>query len=144
MTMNKPSEAVTRAWVRLIRGQHAALSHVEGALKQAGFPPLAWYDVLLELSREGEAGLRPFELERRLLLPQYGLSRLLDRMEAAGLIGKHRCSDDRRGHFVAITEEGGALQRRMWPVYAGAIEAAIGAKLSEEEAATLADLLGRL
>lgn len=142
--MTKPRDAVTRAWIKLIRAQHAALSHVEAALKQAGFPPLAWYDVLLELTREGEGALRPFELERRLLLPQYGLSRLLDRIEAAGLIEKRRCSDDRRGHFVAITEDGRALQRRMWPVYAAAIETAIGAKLSETEAETLADLLGRL
>src|SRR6266566_841845 len=80
MPERPPSDAVIRAWTRLIRAQQAALSAVEADLKTAGFPPLAWYDVLLELSRAEGEGLRPFALEQELLLAQYNLSRLLDRL----------------------------------------------------------------
>jgi DNA-binding MarR family transcriptional regulator len=139
-----PGEAVTRAWARLIRAQHIALSRVETALKQAGLPPLSWYDVLLEVERAGKAGTRPFEIERRLLLPQYGLSRLLDRIVSAGYIVRRPCGADGRGQIVAITRAGKAMRRRMWPVYGGAISCAIGERLSEEEAETLGELLGRL
>ncbi len=46
---------------------------VEQDLKKAGFPPLAWYDALLELSR-AQHPLRPVELEKQMLLPQYSTS----------------------------------------------------------------------
>ncbi len=130
------------AWARLLRAHGAALGRVERALKAGGFPPLEWYDVLLELERAGP--LRPRDLQGRLLLAQYNLSRLLDRMAAAGCVAREACAEDARGQVIAITEEGRALRARMWPSYAGAIEAAVGARLSPEEAEALAGLLARL
>ena len=109
-----PSDAVIRAWTRLMRAQQAVLSAVEAELKAAGFPPLAWYDVLLELSRAQEEGLRPFALEQELLLAQYNLSRLLDRLEGAGYLERRACPEDGRGQIVAITAAGRALVKRMW------------------------------
>jgi DNA-binding MarR family transcriptional regulator len=138
-----PSDAVIRAWTRLVRAQQTVLAAVEAELKAAGFPPLAWYDVLLELSR-ADAGLRPFALEQALLLAQYNLSRLLDRLEKAGCIERRTCAEDGRGQIVAITPSGRALIKRMWPTYRAAIARHLGAKLSEDEAARLASLLGRL
>lgn len=140
--MPKPSSTVVLAWSRLVRAHGAALGHVERALKDAGLPPLEWYDVLLELERAGP--LRPRDLQGRLLLAQYNLSRLLDRMAAAGSVGKQPCAEDGRGHVVAITEEGRALRLRMWPVYARSIEGAVGERLSEQEAETLASILAKL
>jgi DNA-binding MarR family transcriptional regulator len=138
-----PSDAVIRAWTRLIRAQQTVLAAVEAELKAAGFPPLAWYDVLLELAR-ADAGLRPFALEQALLLAQYNLSRLLDRLEKAGYIERRTCAEDGRGQIVAITPSGRALIKRMWPTYRAAIARHLGAKLSEDEAARLASLLGKL
>ncbi len=65
---------------------------MEGALKAEGLPPLEWYDVLLELERGGP--MRPRDLQAHLLLAQYNLSRLLDRIEAAGLVERRPCPDD--------------------------------------------------
>jgi DNA-binding MarR family transcriptional regulator len=144
MTERPPSDAVIRAWTRLIRAQQVALSAVEADLKAAGFPPLAWYDVLLELSRAEDEGLRPFALEQKLLLRQYNLSRLLDRLETAGYVARAVCPEDGRGQIVAITAAGRALVKRMWPTYRTAIGRHVGAKLSEDEATRLAALLGKL
>ena len=140
----KPSETVERAWARLMRAQRIALASVERALKSAGLPPLAWYDALLELERAGAQGLRPFELERAMLLEQYNLSRLLDRIEKAGYLERRACADDGRGHVVVITPAGKAMRRRMWPVYAAAIQEAFGRRLSEQQAKNLDALLGAL
>jgi DNA-binding MarR family transcriptional regulator len=140
--MPGPSDAAVLAWTRLVRAHAAALGAVEGALKAEGLPALEWYDVLLELERAGPT--RPRDLQARLLLAQYNLSRLLDRMTAAGLVERLPCADDGRGHLIVATEAGRHLRRRMWPIYAGAIEAAIGARLSDVEARALADLLGRI
>lgn len=139
-----PSETTIRAWARLMKAQQIALASIERQLKAAGLPPLVWYDVLLEVERAGGSGLRPFELERAMLLAQYNLSRLIDRIERVGYVERRACEDDGRGQMIAITERGKALRRAMWPVYARAIEAAIGRPLSSQQAATLGDLLGLL
>lgn len=140
----KPSEIVERAWARLMKAQRVALASVEHALKSAGLPPLAWYDALLELERAGAPGLRPFELERAMLLEQYNLSRLLDRVEKAGYVERRACEDDGRGQIIAITTAGKAIRRRMWPVYAAAIEDAFGRHLSAKQVEKLDALLGAL
>jgi DNA-binding MarR family transcriptional regulator len=140
--MSEPSEAAVSAWARLVRAHQTALSTVEAALKAAGHPPLEWYDVLLELERAGP--LRPRDLQARLLLAQSNLSRLLDRMAVAGVVERRSCDNDGRGHLIAATDAGRALRRRMWLAYGGAIEAAVGRKLRDDEAGVLADLLGRM
>ena len=79
-----PGEVEIAAWARLLKASAKMLDAVERDLKQAGLPPLAWYDALLELHRARPDGLRPGDLEKEMLLPQYNVSRLVDRLEAAG------------------------------------------------------------
>jgi len=120
------------------------VARIEAELKQAGFPPLAWYDVLLSLKR-GEGGrCTPREIEHEVLFEQYNLSRLLDRMEAEGLVRRIPYPGDRRRQLIEITEDGRALQRRMWAVYGPAISRHIGSKLDGREAEQLGALLGKL
>jgi DNA-binding MarR family transcriptional regulator len=140
----RPSEASIQAWARLVRVSGALLDAVEAELKAAGFPALAWYDALLELDRAPEGRLRPFELERHMLLPQYSTSRLIDRLEKAGLAQRQDCPIDGRGLHVAITDAGRTLRARMWPAYAAAIERHVGSKIGCTDAQKLAELLGRL
>ena len=78
--------SVIRAWGRLIRAERTVVGRIEAELKSAGFPSLHWYDVLLELKRGPEGRLTPREIEDAGLFEQYNLSRLLDRMEAEGLV----------------------------------------------------------
>lgn len=138
-----PSESTVIAWVRLIRASRQALGAVEGDLKDAGFPPLGWYDLLLELRRAG-APLRPLEIEGRLLLAQHNVSRLIDRVEKAGYIERQPCEEDGRGQVITITTTGRDLLRRMWPAYRAAIQRHVGAKLSADQSATLGRLLQQL
>ena len=142
--MANPSSDAVSAWARLVRVQQALLTAVEADLKAAGFPPLAWYDALLELGRAPDGKLRPLDLERAMLLPQYGMSRLVDRLVRAGLVTREACPVDGRGQMVAITAAGRALQKRMWKTYAAAIERHVGTKLSCPEARQLDVLLEKL
>lgn len=142
--MKRPSETVVDAWVALIRAQQSAMLKIERAFRDAKLPPHAWYDVLWELERASEDGLRPFELERRMLVAQSNISRLVDRLEAKGLVERRPCEADRRGQHVMITPAGREMRKRMWPVYAKAIGDAVGQHLSEREAAEVATMLTRL
>jgi DNA-binding MarR family transcriptional regulator len=142
--MNQPTSEIQSVWARLVRLHHRAMTRIEADLKKAGLPPLGWYDALLELERVGDCGLRPFELEQQLLLPQYGLSRLLQRLEVAGYVIRWRCEEDGRGQVVSITDRGREVRKSMWPVYAAALQGIFGEKLDHQQAEQLAGLLGRL
>ncbi|PBC03272.1 MarR family winged helix-turn-helix transcriptional regulator [Mesorhizobium sp. WSM3860] len=144
MTRRSPAPEAVKAWGRLMRVSRLLVEKTEYALKAAGLPPLAWYDVLHELAEAGEGGLRPFELIDRVLLAQYNVSRLLARLEADGLLEKLPVSDDGRGQTVRITPSGREMRRRIWVVYGASIAALMGDKLSAKELETLAALLGRL
>ncbi|MFY0309935.1 MarR family winged helix-turn-helix transcriptional regulator [Leisingera sp. D0M16] len=142
--MQKPSPDPFDVWLPLARTHKTILDSVETALKQAGLPGLDWYDLLLELERAGEAGLRPFELREKLLLPQYGVSRLADRLAKAGYLQRQTCDGDGRGQVLVLTPEGAAVRARIWEVYSDAMQKAIGDRLSPGEARRLAELLGKL
>lgn len=140
----QPSNAVVDAWIALMRAQQVTLLKIERAFREAKLPPHAWYDALWELDRAGAAGLRPFEIERRMLIAQSNISRLLDRLEEQGYVERQPCEEDGRGQTIVITPSGRDLRKRMWPVYARAIGEAVGRRVSEREAANLASLLTKL
>jgi len=142
--IRRPSTEATEAWLRLMRVRSCVLDAVEQDLKKAGFPPLAWYDALLELSRAPSGELRPVELEKQMLLPQYSTSRLIERLVDEGLATRRECKKDKRGLFVEISDAGRDLQKRMGEAYSVAIERHVGSKLSDADAARLCGLLDRL
>lgn len=142
--MSGISDEAIETWARLVRVAGALLAAVESDLKAAGLPPLAWYDALLELRRAGGAGLRPFELQREMLLAQYNVSRLVDRLASAGLIERRPCPDDLRGQVLYLTPAGRRLLKHMWPIYREAIERNFAAHLSGADIKRLHALLGRL
>jgi len=120
--ISTPTQDAISAWGRLIRVSTAALEAIEADLKAAGHPPLVWYDALLELRAAGECGLRQFELGKQMLLAQYNLSRLSNRLEKAGYASRRGCPEDCRGHNLVITDAGLDLLARMAPDYLEAIE----------------------
>src|SRR5260221_14701955 len=88
--------------------------------------------------------MRPGELEKQMLIPQYSTSRLIDRLVDEGLAARRECKIDKRGQFVEITEAGRELQKKMWNSYSAAIEKHVGSKLSDIDATKLCRLLDRL
>jgi DNA-binding MarR family transcriptional regulator len=140
----KPSENAVGAWVQLIRTEQTILSRVEADLKEQGFPPLEWYDVLYELDQVPGGRVPQAHVQSRVLLAQYNLCRLVDRLEREGLVHRQPSPADGRSNLLVITDKGRQLRERMWPAYAAAIQNHLGSRLSCEEARQLASLLGRL
>lgn len=129
-------DPVIRAWSRFIGAHALAVRGIEQQLAAAGQPPLAWYDVLLELERAG-GSLRVGELGERLVVEPHNVTRLVDRLEAEGLLKRRRASEDGRGVFAVLTDKGATLRKRMWPHYRGAILKVFGAALSTRDAEAL-------
>jgi DNA-binding MarR family transcriptional regulator len=70
--------------------------------------PLEWFDVLVHLADLPGMRARQKELRDRVLLSESGVSRLLVRMEKAGVITRSTAGDDRRGMEITVTEAGQA------------------------------------
>jgi len=131
-------------WAVFLTAYAVLVERIEARFAQQGLPPLGWYDVLWALERADETRLRMNELADKAVLSRSNLTRLVDRLEQAGLVERQRSEDDRRGAFAVLTAEGKAMRKRMWPIYARAIGDAVGRRVSEREAATLATLLAQL
>jgi DNA-binding MarR family transcriptional regulator len=84
------------------------------------------------------------ELARAVVLSRSGLTRLVDRLEKAGLLRREPDPADRRGSFAVLTDEGAAMRERMWPIYAQGIAEHFGDALDDEEAKTLTRALERV
>ncbi|MEP3048592.1 MAG: MarR family winged helix-turn-helix transcriptional regulator [Roseibium sp.] len=132
------------AWVRLQKASTAVLDRVEAKLKADGYPPLSWYDVLLELRRADQKTLRPVEIEKRILLAQYNVSRLIDRLVAASFAEKLKAPNDGRGVVVRLTSQGEELLSRMWPAYEAAVKQEFSEKMTDADADDLMRVLGKV
>ena len=102
------------------------------------------YGCLLLLSRSGEEGMRRIDLANSLNLSPSGITRLLDRLEDQGLVGKGECKSDARVSYAILTEDGLSKLKEAAPGHVDDIERRLGAVLSDEEIKTLTELLGRL
>src|ERR1044072_8810084 len=105
------------AWRALLTAHAHITRAIRRDLMAAGLPDLAWYDLLWALYRAPGRRLRVNELAREVVLSPTAMSRFVDRAEKAG--GGRREPDpaDRRALQVALTDDGVALLRKMWPVY---------------------------
>lgn len=142
--MSPLAETQGHAWALLLQAQACLVEAVEADLAAAGLPPLAWYDVLWELEKAGQGRLRMHDVARRVVLSRSNLSRLADRLQEAGLIERRDSADDGRGYDVVLTRKGRSMRRKIWPVYAAAIERLFARHVSSEEARLIGEVLERV
>jgi DNA-binding MarR family transcriptional regulator len=102
------------------------------------------YGALLLLSRAGDQGMRRIDLANDLQLSPSGITRLLDRLEDQGLVGKGECKEDARVSYAILTEAGHEKLKDAAPDHIEDIERRLSSSLSEEEIRTLDKLLSRL
>ena len=126
------SAAAVAAWEALFRAQ-ATLVRRFAADDVWGPISLREYDVLYVLSRCPERRTRLGVLTQEVLLPQPSLSRLVERLEAKGLVAREPDPADRRGVLVGLTAAGLALQRDVGRRHAASIAAQLGAALDVDQ-----------
>src|SRR5437899_7345726 len=100
------------AWRALLAAHATLLRRLDRDLEAEHGISMAWYEVLLRLQRAPEGHLPMSELAGSVFLTPSGLTRLVDRMEHAGLVERAACPSDRRVSWAVITGEGRALLRR--------------------------------
>ena len=104
-SLSSPSPERLRAWRLYFESALALLDVLDAELEQAVGIPQRWYDVLVHLE-ESPQGIPMNELAERILYSKSGFTRVVDRMEQAGLVHRARPENDRRTILILLTDKG--------------------------------------
>jgi len=116
---------------------------VEQRLEAQGHVSGQTFELLIRLLRSPDHRLRMSDLAAQSTLTASGLTRAIDRLEAAGLVAREACESDRRVSYAALTEAGEAAIRRAVPAHVAHLEE-LFADFDDAERAELERLLRRL
>lgn len=140
-TRTQPDDVA--AWRALLLAHHRVVRAIETDLAAAGTIALSWYDVLLEVRAEPD-GIRMQELGERAVLSRTRVSRIVDELEAAGLVERRPDPDDGRATRAVITAAGERSFREAAPVYLDRIKERFTRHLLGLEQRTITAALDRV
>ena len=136
------TKLANQAWEALFRAQSTIVQELTARDAWEDLVPRE-YGVLYALSSAAE-GLRITELGADVLLTQPGMSRLVARLEARGLVQRMSDPEDARAFRIRLTAAGAATQRRIGRAHARHVAEAMTRNLDREELEQLLDLCRRL
>jgi DNA-binding MarR family transcriptional regulator len=128
----------------LIRLETVVWDRIDARLKVEHDLPLAFFESLYFIARSRDGSLRVGELARALRVTVGGTSKLVDRVERAGLIRREPDGDDRRACRIVLTEAGEHTLAEARTTYEAEMATVLDAALSTEQQRHLHDLVTRL
>jgi DNA-binding MarR family transcriptional regulator len=137
-------QLAANAWGSVLQVRAALVPVFDRELQVAARLPLSWYDVLLELSAAPGERLKMTELSERVVLSRTRVSRVVDELAAAGLVGREQNDADKRSAFAILTPLGREAFEKAAPFYLSSIESGFAGPLSDDELRAIADVLGRV
>ena len=141
---NACNDPTVATWRALSRAHTVLAEALEGRLSDEHDLPLLSYELLAHLEESDEGRLRMQELADVLPLTKSGLTRLVDRMESAGLLSRQECAEDRRGTFACLTDAGRRALTTAGDDHRAVLDQRLAGELSEDEVETLRSLLERV
>jgi DNA-binding MarR family transcriptional regulator len=136
------TKLANEAWEALFRAQMTIAAELHAGDVWGGLMP-SDYGVLYALST-AKAGLRISELSKDVLLSQAGLSRLIARLEALGLLERQNDPEDARACILRLSKAGRYVQRRVGAKHGRHVTEALSSRLSDDQLTTLRDLCGEI
>ena len=144
MKTDRPDACRMAAWMALLDAHSRLTNKLDAELERDHGLSLTEYEVLLRLSGSPGQRLRLNELTSQARMTKSGVSRLVGRMQQAGLLTTERCPSDRRGAFAVLTDQGHALFRRAAVLHLKGVQDHFGRHLDDGEAASLRSSLERV
>ena len=138
------TEAGLVAWKAFLRAHSRLVLALDQELRDRHGFALGDFDVLAQLAEAPRGRLRMCDLAAAVVLSPSGLSRRVDRLERAGLVGRARAERDARNVEAHLTPAGRQLLRRVRATHRGGVKERFADRFSDEELASLGELLGRL
>ena len=138
------SSSVAKVWEGLARAHTSVAAALERDMVPEAGMPLAWYEVLLNLSRAPGGMMRYQDLAKLAGITNSGASRRLEQMTKSGLIERRSCPTDRRGVFAHVTARGGAAFTKAHAVFLSSLDKNFGERLKPSEVDAISAALSRL
>ena len=126
------------AWSGFLMSHARIVRALDTELEQEHGLPLSSYDVLIQLSLAPDRRLRMFELADAIVLSRSGLTRLVDRLERAGLVERERGEVDPRQMYACLTDRGVEALAEATPTHLAGIKERFLERLSKEQTEQLA------
>lgn len=136
-------EALITTFGRLVEAYSTLDQQLGRSLEEQAGIPHTWFEVLLRISRAAGGRISMGALAQQVALTTGGITRLLDRMIAAGLVQRVPCPTDRRVHFAALTKRGRAKLDQAAKGHAANLRQAF-AGFTADDLRTFDDLLDQL
>lgn len=133
-----------RSWREWITATSLLAEQLERDLKSTHGLSMAEYEVMVRLSETPDRRLRMSELAARTLSSKSRLSHQIARMEAAGLVVREHCSEDRRGAWAVLTDHGFARLVQAAPEHVESVRRHLVDVLTPKEFAQLGVLTGKV
>jgi DNA-binding MarR family transcriptional regulator len=130
-------------WRAFLRAHARVARRLEADLLDSDDLPLAEFEVLFQLAVANGNRLRMNELADRVLLSRAGITRLVDRLAADGLVARARCPSDARGAYAVLTQRGLTRFEAARPEHIAGVRRYFLESFSRGELATLGKLLAR-
>jgi DNA-binding MarR family transcriptional regulator len=139
-----PQKKPFLAWYAMVQANTRVLERINSELEEeAGFP-LSWFEVLAKLSWAPDECSRMAALADDLLLSRGGVTRLIARMEEAGLVRREIPANDRRATYAHLTDKGREALERALPLHVGKVHDYFHANLTDEELDVLIRVMGKV
>lgn len=132
------------AWESAFTTTRRLSDRIERELKAARGISLPEYNVLLQLSRAGEAGLRAGALAREVVFSPSRLTHTLHRLRERGLVERSECRSDARGGVVTLTAAGRTEFEAAARVHRAVVRGLVLDALEPGDAEALSRIFGRI
>lgn len=132
------------AFYGLLQVEARTIDRIAPALEARTGLPMSFYEVLACLSGAPDEGCRMNELADELLVSRGGATRLVARMEEAGLVERVTPPEDRRATYARITDAGREAEQRASPVLIELVEQEFGRHLDDDDLAALVRISAKL
>lgn len=128
------------AWRSFLDTTRLLFDRLERELQRDGGMPLAYYEILVQLSEAPQRTLRMSDLAASSRSSRSRLSHATARLEEAGWVRREECPTDGRGAFAALTEKGFAALERAAPRHVASVRAHLFDHLSDGQVTQLRDI----
>ncbi len=133
-----------RAWTGFLTTHAAIVEVLDAELRAAHGLPLAWFDVLIHLSRAPRGELRMATLARATRFSRGGLTHLVERLERDELLHRREGGTYPRTVYACITQRGRDRLRAALPTHLEGIRRLYLDRLSPEQLTQLCGVWDRL
>lgn len=144
VTESKTGDSRISSYGRLVEVQRQLHRIFDRSLRSQVGISAVWYEAMLRLARSSEGFMTINELGEALDLSSGGATRLVDRLDENGFVGRVACPTDRRVSWIKLTPQGQEVLEEATEIHLQDLDEHFISRLTSKELQSLGALLKRI